>query len=596
MDDVDAVQAQIARNMLDSGDWVTARLDGVAYLEKAPLVYWMMAASYRLFGVHDWAARLPLALGVVLLCFVVYRFGRWAFGEDAGMYAGVALATSAGLFLFTRILIPDALLTLAITGAAWAWLRLLEPDEDRPRRWAIVLGVCLGCGLLLKGLIAVVFPVLAGVAYMAARGRLFSAWSWGRLRLGWVIAVALVIAAPWHVLAIVRNPPYFAFSLHSGPGEYRGFFWFYFFNEHLLRFLNLRYPRDYDTVPRLWFWLLNLVWLFPWSAWLPGALKLEYGRASRAARVRLMAVCWIAVVMVFFTFSTTQEYYSMPIYPALALLIGSALAQFQIRRIPLGVKQAFRPADKQLSEEASAAEVNGYTITGNIGTWTLIAVATALFVALSALLLAVRHVPAPGDISQALSPHPEMYTLSLGHMGDLTLRSFAYLKLPLALAALAFAGMALAPVLWRGNVRRAVFAVAVSMVVFVQAARMALVRFDPSLGSFALAQSLKQTPPGGLIADGAYYGFSSVFFYTGRNALLLNGRSNNLEYGSYAPNAPQVFIDDSKFVALWSQPERYYLLASETDMQRLRQLVGRQNLHAVKESGGNCLLTNRPLP
>src|SRR5947199_7606124 len=76
MDDVDAVQAQIARNMLDSGDWVTARLDGVAYLEKAPLVYWMMAGSYKIFGVLDWAARLPLALAVVLLCFVTYRFGR----------------------------------------------------------------------------------------------------------------------------------------------------------------------------------------------------------------------------------------------------------------------------------------------------------------------------------------------------------------------------------------------------------------------------------------------------------------------------------------------------------------------------------------
>jgi len=76
MDDVDAVQAQIARTMLESGDWVTARLDGVAYLEKSPMIYWMMAASYRVFGIHDWAARLPLSLAVVLLCWVTYRFAR----------------------------------------------------------------------------------------------------------------------------------------------------------------------------------------------------------------------------------------------------------------------------------------------------------------------------------------------------------------------------------------------------------------------------------------------------------------------------------------------------------------------------------------
>jgi len=96
MDDVDAVQAQIARNMVQSGDWVTARLDGVAYLEKSPLKYWMMAASFLIFGAHDWAARIPIALGAVGLCLLTARFGAWAFGRRAGMYAGLALATSVG--------------------------------------------------------------------------------------------------------------------------------------------------------------------------------------------------------------------------------------------------------------------------------------------------------------------------------------------------------------------------------------------------------------------------------------------------------------------------------------------------------------------
>src|SRR5438874_8832009 len=103
MDDVDAVQAQIARNMLDSGDWVTARLDGIAYLEKSPLKYWMMATSFAIFGARDWAARLPLALAVIALCWLTTRFGAWAFGRKAGFYAGLTLATSVGLFLFTRI-------------------------------------------------------------------------------------------------------------------------------------------------------------------------------------------------------------------------------------------------------------------------------------------------------------------------------------------------------------------------------------------------------------------------------------------------------------------------------------------------------------
>lgn len=564
MDDVDAVQAQAARTMLASGDWVTARLDGVAYLEKAPLNYWMMAVAYKIFGVHDWAARLPHALAAVLLCWVTYRFGRWAFGETAGLFAGLALSTSAGLFLFTRVLIPDAVLTLAITGAIWAWLRLLELDEQHPLRWSFTLGFCLGVGLLLKGLIASVFPVVAALAYMALTRRLFSLAAWRRLHLGLAIPVALAIAVPWYVLATLRNPPYFAFSLHSGPGEYRGFFWFYFFNEHLLRFLGMRYPRDYDTVPRVWFWALNLLWIFPWSFYLLAAPTLDYKTTSRAARTRLMVLCWIGVVMLFFTFSTTQEYYSMPIYPALALLVGSVLAS------------------------------NSRWV--RTGTYALLTVCAILSAVLFTLLLLVWHVPAPGDISQALTQHPELYTHSLGHIWDLTLDAFAYLKLPLGLAAVAFGGTAIALASSKNNARRTVLVIAAGMIVFFQATRIALIRFDSYLGSYPLAERLEQSPPGQLIEADAYYAFSSVFFYTNRTALLLNGRMNNLEYGSYAPGAPDVFIDDNRFVSLWRADARYYLLAYGTDMPHLEQLVAKSNLHVIAENGGNYLLTNRALP
>ncbi|MCX6637881.1 MAG: glycosyltransferase family 39 protein, partial [Acidobacteria bacterium] len=150
MDDVDAVQAQIARNMLESGDWVSAQLDGVKYLEKPPLKYWMVAVTYMVFGVHDWAARLPLALSAILLCWVTARFGAWAISERAGLWAGIVLATCAGLFLFTRILIPDVILTLAITVALWSFLRALDAAEPRPRLWAAVMAAAVGAGLLLK--------------------------------------------------------------------------------------------------------------------------------------------------------------------------------------------------------------------------------------------------------------------------------------------------------------------------------------------------------------------------------------------------------------------------------------------------------------
>jgi 4-amino-4-deoxy-L-arabinose transferase-like glycosyltransferase len=561
MDDVDAVQAQIARNMLDSGNWVTAHLDGIRYLEKAPLKYWMIAVSYRIFGVHDWAARLPLALSTGLLAWVTARFGAWAFSRRVGMYAGLAIATSVGVFLFTRFLIPDVILTLMITLAIWSLLRALEEQEPRPRLWAMIFWASMAVGLLLKGLIAAVFPVGAALVYLAVTKQLLVRHTWQRLRPFSGILLLLVIAAPWHILATLQNPPYLDFTLHSERGSYRGFFWFYFFNEHILRFLNRRYPRDYNTVPRLWFWLFHLLWLFPWSVYFPAVARLRFRGADRASRTRLMALCWTGFILAFFTFSTTQEYYSMPCYPALALLLASAITA----------------GDRLV----------------RIGSRVAAVIAALAFVAIAGILFAVRGLPTPGDISVALNQQTDIYsayTLSLGHMADLTLPAFAYLRLPLAVAGIAFLVGAIGA--WRFQGQRVVASLALMMVLFFHAARIAQAVFDPYMGSRALAEALVKAPPGELIVDNQYYTFSSVFFYANRTALLLNGRVTNLEYGSYAPGAPDIFLDDPKFAQLWSRPERYYLVAEGPQLPRLEALVGKAALHVVKESGGKYLFTN----
>jgi 4-amino-4-deoxy-L-arabinose transferase-like glycosyltransferase len=561
MDDVDAVQAQIARNMLTSGDWVTARLDGVVYLEKAPLVYWAMAAGYAILGVHDWVARIPIALSAIALCWLTAAFGAWAFGKRAGFYAGLCMATCIGLFLFTRILIPDVILTFTVALGMWAFLRALDEEEPHPRFWAFVLAVNLGLGLLLKSLIGVLFPLAAGVIYLGLTHQLFSAAAWRRLRPFTGLLIVLLIAAPWHILATLRNPPYFSFTLHSGPGEYHGFFWFFFINEQLLRFLNLRYPRDYDTVPRLYFWLFHLVWLFPWSVYFPAIARLSFKPTDRAGRTRLLALCWAGFVLIFFTFSTTQEYYSMPCYPALALLLGSAMAMggVWIRR----------------------------------GTRVLAVIAACAGLMTLTLFILTRGLPAPGDISQALSQHPGAYKLALGHMQDLTLASFAYLRIPLLLAAIAFCIGALAT--WRFTGRTAFLGAALMMVLFFHAARLAMAVFDPYMSSRPLAEAILKSPEGTLIVDHHYYTFSSVFFYTNRTALLRNGRFHNLEYGAYAPGAPDVFIDDSQFKNLWLKPERSYIVAMENVVPQLESIVGAAHLNVVAISGGKVVLTNNPI-
>jgi hypothetical protein len=560
MDDVDAVQAQIARNMLDSGDGVIAHLDGVPYVEKSPLIYWMIAISYRIFGVHDWSARIPVAFAAVVLAWVVYRYGRWAFEERAGYYAGLVIATCVGLFLFTRIQIPDVMLTLSTCLAYWAFQRATDPQETHPERWAAVLAASLGVGVMLKGLIALVVPGGGIFVYLLLTGQQFSREVWRRLHLLSGALIFLTIAAPWHILATLRMPPYLDFTMHSGPGEYHGFFWFYFMNEHVLRFLNLRYPRDYNTVPRPAFWGLHLLWLFPWSVYFPAVARLSFKPVDRAGQTRLLALCWAGFLLVFFTFSTTQEYYSMPIYPALALLLGCAMA----------------------TEDSWT----------RWGTRVLGVITGLCAVCIGILLYQVRGTAAPGDISQALQQHPEAYTLSLGHMGDLTIQSFAYLRTPLLVAGLAFLAGTVA--CWVGRGRRVYVAIALMMVLFIHASRLALVVFDPYLSSRPLAEALVRAPQGTLVINGEYYAFSSVFFYTGRTALLWNGRGNNLEYGSYAPRSAPVFIDDRKFQSLWNSNERYYVLSDGERIKHLHDSVESSKLFLVKETGGKTLYSNLP--
>jgi hypothetical protein len=248
----------------------------------------------------------------------------------------------------------------------------------------------------------------------------------------------------------------------------------------------------------------------------------------------------------------------MPCYPALALLLGSAMA-------------------------AEGKWIHrGTRVLGGI---TALAALTAI-----AIAFAVRNLPAPGDISSALSHHPSAYTLSLGHMLDLTSDSFAYLRLPLYLAGAVLLLGAAGNLCWSGI--RAFLTTGLMMVLFFQAARLALVAFDPYLSSRPLADTLLSAPPGKLIIDHHYYDVSSVIFYTNQNPFLLNGKFNNLEYGAAAPGAPAVFLNDSEFKALWTSGNRYYLVASQKGVDRVEHFVGREQFETVSTSGGKFLLTN----
>ena len=564
LDDADSVHAEVAREMVARHDWITLYANGIRYLEKAPLLYWSMAASFRCFGVHAWSARLPIALYTLALLLSVFALGRRSLGVVAGFYAALVLLTSFGLFVFTRILIPDAMVCLWLTLAMLCfWHSLARPTRANAAGFAAACAL----GVLTKGLIGLVFPMLIVWLYLAITRNLQHLRRWHPI-LGALVFFA--IATPWHVAAGLANPT----EGHPGtlptPGNVHGFFWFYFVNEHLLRYLNRRVPRDYDTVPLGLFWGLLLVWMLPWSAFLPSALRCVPLRRwwhrdhfDGPDRARLLCFVWATVPMIFFSFSTRQEYYVLPAMPALALLIGHWLAQHA--RTPRQPRQPLA--------------------------WLLFALGACGAVA--ALYFAVHSGNPLGtsgrDLAATLTTNPGDYALSFGHFLDLSAQAMAFFRLPLVLTAVALlVGTGGYPVL-RGHA--GIAALAGGSVLFLVAAHMALVTFSPVLSSATLADAIRPQlgPEDVIVLNGEYESGSTLGFYLHRQLRILNGRSSNLWYGSFFTDAPAIFDDDASITRLWSGPRRVFLLTNATAPPHLPGTVYR-----IASSGGKAVLSNRP--
>jgi 4-amino-4-deoxy-L-arabinose transferase-like glycosyltransferase len=566
LDDADTVHAEAAREMLVRHDWVTLYVDGIRYLEKAPVMYWGMAASYKIFGISDWSTRLPLVLGILLWLLAVYALGRYAYGERAGFYAAVVLATSVGPYLYTRFLIPDTLVGLWLTLTFYFFLKSLE--EDRPSRltcWAMAAACALN--VLTKGLIGLVFPIGVIGLYLILTGRLRHLL---RLRLISSTVVLLIIAAPWHILAALRNPD---------QGASRGFLWFYFVNEHFLRYLNKRVPPGYDTVPLFIFWGLLILWLVPWSIFLPEAAaqvpwrwRQMHGSLDRRQRANLLFALWALFIVVFFSFSTRQEYYTIPALPAMALLVGSWL-----------VKESEEPAG---SRGRRAGQLSSLL-------FLIIALAGGI---VGATLLFLSHPPAPGtELVDLLKKNPTEYNLSLGHFLDLTPQALGAFRGPLLGAVLSLvlgAGLN-----WflrrRGHARAGNAALAFMMVGLLTCVHSAYVTFSPILSSHQLAVAIEQHyQPGDIIVmDEEFSKGSSLNFYTHHTVHVLHPPSGVLWYGSKFPDAPRVMETQSTFAAMWASPHTVFLWTEQDDPRELQGMPR----YLLARSGGKSILTNRDL-
>jgi len=570
LDDADARHAEVAREMLQRHDFVTMYVDGVRYLDKAPLPYWLNAASHAIFGYSEFAVRLPTSLAALALFLAVFRLGKYLAGEAAGFFAAILLATAVGPYIYTRFFIPDIMVCLWLTLTVEIFARTLDGPPPAWLCW--LLGAVTAVNVLTKGLIGVVFPVLIFSGYLILAGNLKQV---GKLRLFSTSLVFLAIAAPWHVLATLRNP---------AQGEAKGFFWFYFINEQINRYLNTRIPRDYDKVPLVLFWGLILVWMIPWTPYVTQSYRMvprfwrnaERANWTREQKGALLLLVWALAILLFFSFSTRQEYYVLPSLPALALLTGMWLAKED--------GAAPGSAERKIGLRCSAI---------------LLAVGVVVFAITIFFAATAPAAPAGADIVDLLTSNPDLYTLSLGHLFDLTGRSMSLFRLPLALTGIAFLAGTFAS--WRlrrrMNVTGANLALACMMAVFLFAVHLALGTFYPALGSQPLATAInREFQPGDtIVIDGTHSQASSINFYTGRQLHMLNGRTDNLWYGSLFPDCPAVFEDDASFRKMWQGPNRVFFVVYDAKGRDKLDALGTHYFEVAK-SGGKYVYSNRSAP
>jgi 4-amino-4-deoxy-L-arabinose transferase-like glycosyltransferase len=298
--------AEIAREMLVTGDWVTPRYNGYKYFEKPPLQIWATATAFNIFGVGDWQARLWTALtGFLTIVFIGFTGAR-IYSSRAGWLAAVALASSPMWVIGGHINSLDMGLS-AFLVAALCSLLLAQTSSNKThsRNWMWACWAFMALATLSKGIIGIAIPGMVFAVYS------ITAWDWKiwkRLRIISGSILFLAITAPWFVLIAQRNPEFLEF---------------FFIHEHLQRFTQTAHSR---TGPIYFFLPLLLLGFLPWIAQVPEAIAQTWRERNREFSSGWLLTCWFVVILGFFSISQSKlPGYIIPLFPALALIVGSQL-------------------------------------------------------------------------------------------------------------------------------------------------------------------------------------------------------------------------------------------------------------------------------
>jgi hypothetical protein len=515
---------QPALHMVQSGDWVTPYADGIRFLEKPPLLYWVTAASFKVFGINEFALRLPTALAVIVLVWIVVLIVRLLADEQAALIAGLATAFSAGTYLFTRETLHDIWLVLFLALSIYAFLKWYM-NPLRSLGPALLFYGAMAGAFMCKSLIGVVFPVgIVTVFFLMSRE--FPKLKTLHLLPG--TGVFLLLTVPWHWLAALQN---------------RGFLEFFFLEEQILRFLGRRELPVLWSVPLWLFWVLILVWFFPWTAFLPAAFSANRkpGDGNRRILVRI-SIAWTLVVLGFFSLSARLEHYAFPALPALAVFIAGALKRSDDDRAMLW-------AYRGLALFGLLVFVLGVSA----GIW--IAAGNGIDYA------------ATGQVNRL----PETDFSILAEMPPAILTN---LFKPAAVAVFAMAaGFGIA--LWFQTHRRriqALITVAAVMAVICGMTHWSLNICEDLISSkkFGIAIAQDARPGDRVVVVGDYESANSLNFYQPLRVEVVEGKAYALIPGMKFPDSPKVVLTSDEFQSAWHSTDRVFALAPESRIESLK--------------------------
>jgi 4-amino-4-deoxy-L-arabinose transferase-like glycosyltransferase len=515
--------AQAALGMAERDDWVTPYANGVRFLEKPPLLYWLTAASLRIFGIREFALRLPTALAVIALVWIVMLTARRLSGERAALIAGLSTAFSAGTYIFTRETLHDVWLVLFIAVAMYAFTGWYL-DPLRPARHAMLFYTATAGAALCKSLVGIAFPLgIVFVFFLISRERP----KWHTLHAVPGSLLFLVLTVPWHWLAAGRN---------------KGFLDFFFVGEQLLRFFGRRDPPVLWSVPLLTFWALVLVWFFPWTAFLPAAFaESRKGGGPKQRFLARLTVAWAGVILGFFSISNRLEHYAFPALPAFSLLVAATLSSDSESRWK---SWAFRSL-------------------------ALLGIAAIVGAACAGIWLAAGQ----GYPSDAAGPIDRLSETDFSILADLPPVILSRLLRPAAITALSLA-IGFLSALWFEKRRRrltAVMSVAAAMMVVCGMIHWSLVICEDLISSKKFGMAIAREAGSGdrLVVVGDYESANSLSFYQPLKVEIVGGTAYALIPGMRYADAPKITLTRQEFHAAWRSPRRVFALVPKARLDEL---------------------------